>query len=144
MEERKYIFEPTTLETRRESYDSVNTDLRQEQVLEILTKPMSAKEVAVEMFKKGYTQNEDRNNAAPRLHELENLGKVEIIGKEKCQYSGKTVSVYQKKENSVSMDKYKELLNKFDNLKCVEAYSQTRIKELKKENEMLRKELLKK
>ena len=141
MEERKYIFEPTTLETRGDSYEQLNTDLRQTQVLEILSKPMTAKEVAVEMYKRGFTKNDDRNNSAPRLNELESLGKVEVVGKKKCDYSGKTVAVYKKTDEL--REKYERLLDKFNNLKCVEAYTQNRIKELKKENERLRKELLK-
>ena len=57
---------------------------------------MTAKEIAVAMKRKGYTQNDDRNNAAPRLTELEMIHHlVVVVGKKKCKYSNKMVSVYK-------------------------------------------------
>lgn len=95
MEKRKYG-EFTTLETRHESHESVDKQKRYEQILEILNgNEMTAKEVAVAMFWKGYTDNMDRNNSAPRLTELCLKGEVEPIGKKKCSYTGKTVAVYR-------------------------------------------------
>lgn len=71
--------------------------LRYKQILEILDgNEMTAKEVAVEMYKRGYTDSTDRNHSAPRLTELMYKFKVETIGKKKCQYTGKTVAVYRK------------------------------------------------
>ena len=64
--------------------------------LEILTgKEMTAKEIAVEMYKKGYIPSDERNFTAPRLTELSIKGIVEPVEKKKCQYTGKTVSVYK-------------------------------------------------
>lgn len=95
METRKYG-EFTTLETRKESHDKVNKKLRYLQILDILgNRQMTAKEIAVEMEDKGYTTNDDRNNAAPRLTELCQQGKVDVIGKRECIYSGRRVSVYE-------------------------------------------------
>ena len=56
---------------------------------------MTAKEIAVEMFKRGMIPNSERNFTAPRLTELSYEGIVEPIGKKKCEYTGKTVSVFQ-------------------------------------------------
>ncbi len=85
-----------TYETRSESYEKVDKALRYSQILEILTgKEMTAKEIAVEMYKKGYIPSDERNFTAPRLTELSIKGIVEPIEKKKCQYTGKKVSVYK-------------------------------------------------
>lgn len=87
--------EITTYETRALANESVDRRMRYEQVLECLRiKPMTAKEVAVEMMKKGYIPTSERNFTAPRLTELSQRGLVEPIGKTTCQYTGKTVAVY--------------------------------------------------
>ena len=143
METRNYIFEPTCLETKIDSYNQIDAKQRQEQVLEVLgDETLTAKEIAVRMYEKGYTNNDDRNNASPRLNELLNQDLVEIYGKKTCEYSGKTVAVFRKKSLDYKQ-KYEELLVMYDNLKNVEAFTRTRIKELKKENETLKKELKK-
>ena len=85
-----------TYETRTESYESVDKNLRYSQILEILTgKEMTAKEIAVEMYHKGYIPSDERNFTAPRLTELSIKGIVEPVEKKKCSYTGKTVSVYK-------------------------------------------------
>jgi repressor of nif and glnA expression len=85
-----------TLENRRESYDSLDKQKRYIQILEVLgNNKMTAKEIAVEMFKRGMIPNSERNFTAPRLTELSYEGIVEPIGKKKCEYTGKTVSVFQ-------------------------------------------------
>jgi len=85
-----------TLENRRESYDSLDKQKRYIQILEVLGKnKMTAKEIAVEMFKRGMIPNSERNFTAPRLTELSYEGIVEPIGKKKCEYTGKTVSIFQ-------------------------------------------------
>lgn len=143
METRNYIFEPTCLETKIDSYNQIDVKQRQEQVLEVLGDEMlTAKEIAVRMFEKGYTNNDDRNNASPRLNELLNQDLVEIYGKKTCEYSGKTVAVFRKKILDYKQ-KYEELSSAYENLKNIEAFTRTRIKELKKENETLKKELKK-
>lgn len=143
METRNYIFEPTCLETKIDSYNQIDTKQRQEQVLEVLgDETLTAKEIAVRMYEKGYTNNDDRNNASPRLNELLNQDLVEIYGKKTCEYSGKTVAVFRKKILDYKQ-KYEELSSAYENLKNIEAFTRTRIKELKKENETLKKELKK-
>jgi hypothetical protein len=85
-----------TYETRTESYEKVDKTLRYSQILECLDgKEMTAKEIAVEMYKKGYIPSDERNFTGPRLTELSIKGIVEPIRKQKCEYTGKTVSVYR-------------------------------------------------
>lgn len=96
MLERRNPGEITSFETRKESYDTVDKRQRYTQIKEILlNNELTAKEVAVEMFKKGFIPNTERNFSAPRLTELCQMGQVEIIGKKICEYTGKKVSVYR-------------------------------------------------
>ena len=111
MEEKsKYLFDFPLLETRHESYEKVNYKLRYRQILTLLfEKPMTAKEISIEMKKRGYSYSDERNISAPRLNELMNMGIVDCIGKIKCEYSGKTVGVYKV---ILSADKVLEKLKK--------------------------------
>ncbi len=87
-------------ECRRESNEQVNKSLRYVQIKNILqNKEMTAKEIAVEMFKKGYTDSDDRNYAAPRLTELKEMRLAIVIDKKYCEYSKRKVSVYKLVEN---------------------------------------------
>ena len=92
--------ENTTLETRKESYDKVDKKKRYAQIKEILQEygTLTAKQIAIIMCKKGYTPTSERNWCHPRITELCINGEVEVIGKEKCEYTGKTVSVYMLRE----------------------------------------------
>ena len=85
------------LETRGEANDSVDRKRRYAQITEVLTEspyPLSAKEIAVEMWKKQYIPTSERNFTAPRLTELCDMGHVEPKGKKTCRYTGKKVTVY--------------------------------------------------
>lgn len=96
MEERR-VGERITFTTRALSNEDVPRAERYEQIIKIMKKsgvPMTAKEIAIEMFKRGYTNSDERNNAAPRLTELSQRGKVEPVGKKQCDYTGKMVSCY--------------------------------------------------
>lgn len=89
--------EIVTLNTRHDSNEAVDREKRYKQIIGILKEyhiPLSAKEIAVAMHMKGYTPTDERNFAAPRLTELSQKGVVEPCGKQKCSYSGKTVTVY--------------------------------------------------
>ena len=83
-------------ETRAESNETVDRQKRYAQIIECLSErpKQTAKELAAMMWIKGYIPNAERNFTAPRLTELSQMGKVEAIGKTKCKWSGKTVSVY--------------------------------------------------
>ena len=87
-----------TFETRQEAHKSLDKTQRYSQILEILTDlgPMTAKEVAVELHMRGCTGTDDRNTAAPRLTEMVQDGRVRVIGKAKCEYTGKTVAVFDR------------------------------------------------
>ena len=87
--------ENITHDTRAESHERVSKQVRYRQIKEILMeKPMTAKEVAVKMASKGYISWSERNYASPRLTEMSFMGIVEPIGKKKCEYTGRTVTVY--------------------------------------------------
>lgn len=86
----------TTFETRRESNETVDRERRYEQIITILRgKTMTAKEVAVEMNKRGFVPTSERNFAAPRLTELVSKGLVNVVGKKICEYTSKKVAQYQ-------------------------------------------------
>ena len=88
-----------TLETRADAEESVDKAKRYQQILSILgDKEMTAKEIAVEMNRRGYAPTAERNFSQPRLNELMNKRIVEPIGKKKCKYTGRTVAVYKKVE----------------------------------------------
>lgn len=90
--------ELTTLETRSEAHESVNKNLRYSQIIECLLESrigLTAKEIAVIMMQKGYIPTSERNYTAPRLSEMMESGVVEPIGKTKCEYTGRTVTVYK-------------------------------------------------
>ena len=91
----------TTLETRQLSFTDIQDKKkkRYEQILNRLSnREMTAKEIAVEMFELGMIASTERNYTAPRLTELEKMGYVEVIGKKKCEWTGKMVAVYRRKE----------------------------------------------
>lgn len=86
-----------TFENRAESEETVDKKKRYSQIIEILTEnkePMTAKEIAVEMFKKHLIPSSERNFTAPRLTELSREGIVDTLGKKKCKYTNKSVTVY--------------------------------------------------
>ena len=87
-----------TTETRQLSFNDIQekTKKRYEQILDRLDKPKTAKEIAVELFEIGVIPSTERNYTAPRLTELEKMGYVRAIDKKKCEYTGKTVAVYER------------------------------------------------
>lgn len=90
--------EMTTLETRHEAHEQVDKKKRYAEIVEILDDykcPMSAKEISVEMYKRGYTPTGERNFSSPRITELLKVGVLDVVGKKKCKFTGKTVSVYE-------------------------------------------------
>ena len=95
--ERRLYGKITTYDTRHEANESVDKEKRYNQIVEILWggKEMTAKEIAVEMCNRGYIPTSERNFTSPRLTELSQKGIVEPIGKQKCEYTGKTVAVYK-------------------------------------------------
>ena len=94
--EKRILGENVTLECRRLSYDELQVNKRCKQIIEVLKelKEATAMELAYELFKRGYVNVFERNTTAPRLTEMSIKGIVEPIGKKKCSYQGKMVSVY--------------------------------------------------
>ena len=87
-----------TMQTRQMSFEDIQLKkkIRYEQILSRLDKPKTAKEIAIELFELELIPSTDRNYTAPRLTELEKKGIVRAVDKKKCQYSGKTVAVYER------------------------------------------------
>jgi len=87
-----------TTETRQLSFEDIKEkrQIRYNQILDRLDKPKTAKEIAVELYELGFIPSTERNYTAPRLTELEKMGIVKAINKKKCEYTGKTVAVYER------------------------------------------------
>ncbi len=97
MIEYRRLGEIPTLDARAEAYESVDKKKRYSQILEIMIdnkEPMTAKEISVEMYKRGFTPTSERNFSSPRITELLRDGTLDVVGKKKCKFTGKTVSVY--------------------------------------------------
>lgn len=78
-------------ECRREAIDNLKPAPRHKEILEALgDREMTAREIA---YKLGYT---DLNAVKPRLTELCNFGRVEVIGKKKDNLTHRNVSVYRR------------------------------------------------
>lgn len=90
-----------TTETRAEGYEFAKTKqaIRAEIILEILDDgPKTASEIVKELLDRGIVKYYNRNFVAPRLTELKEEGRVEVIGKRPCIMSGKNVAVWQRVE----------------------------------------------
>lgn len=89
-----------TMQTRQMSFEDIQLKkkIRYEQILSRLDKPKTAKEIAVELFELGYIPSTERNYVQPRLTELCKKGIVKVVDKKKCNYTGKTVAVYERIE----------------------------------------------
>lgn len=92
--------ENTPHDTRAEANAAVDRQKRYRQILCCLEQngPMTAKELSVALWESGQLPTAERNFTAPRLTELSDNGVVEPVGKKRCQYTGKTVSVYAIRE----------------------------------------------
>lgn len=87
-------------ENRNFANIQVDKQKRYNEILECLgDKEMTAKEIAQEMYLKEYIPTNERNFTSPRLTELLISGIVEVIGKKKCKWTGKSVSVYRRRTN---------------------------------------------
>lgn len=87
-----------TTQTRQLSFEDIKPKrkIRYEQILDrLITGTKTAKEIAVELFDLELIPSTERNYTAPRLTELEKMGLVKVIDKKKCEYTGKTVAIYE-------------------------------------------------
>jgi hypothetical protein len=72
------------------------TQIRYDQILDRLDKPKTAKEIAQELYEIGLIPSNERNYTSPRLTELGKMGIVKVVGKKKCNWTGKMVAVFEK------------------------------------------------
>lgn len=84
-------------ETRKESYEKIDKNAREQQILEILSDGIerTAREIAFEMCERGFTNTVERNNASPRLTDLLEKRQVIIVGRAMDYTTGKKASVYR-------------------------------------------------
>ena len=84
-------------ETRAEAFAQLDVNEKQRQVLECLgNKEMTAREVLIEMIKKGYTEIDDRNGVALRLTKLFEARKLVIVAKKMDIETGRMTAVYRR------------------------------------------------
>lgn len=90
-----------TTATRHKAYEDIKAkkEIRYTQILERLNRPKTAKELAIELFVDGLIPTTERNFVSPRITELMKMGIIKAVGKKRCQYTGKTVSVFERIEN---------------------------------------------
>ena len=78
----------------------VNKQKRYNEILECLgNDEMTAKEIANEMYLRGYIPTNERNFTAPRITELLINGVLEEVGSKKCEWTGKRVTIFKRREN---------------------------------------------
>ena len=85
-----------TKETRRESYEKTKTTPLKQQVLSVLAgKELTAREIAIEMYKKGYIPYPARAVIQPRVTELVEAGLIEAACKKYDTETGRKVAAYK-------------------------------------------------
>lgn len=86
-----------TFETRQESEEKVDKQLRYSQIKRILAhgEELTAKEIAVMMMANGWIPSSERNYSAPRLTEMAEKGIVEVAGKRLDVRSNRRVATYR-------------------------------------------------
>lgn len=92
-----------TNETRRESnYKTApNKANRHAKILDLLKiKPMTAHELTEQLLILREINSYDRNAVSPRLTELKEAGKVEVVAKKYCKRTDRQVAVWKLKEES--------------------------------------------
>ena len=100
--------EAITHTTRGQSLESVDRKRRYQQIIDILRDngSMTAKEIAVAMHEEGYIPTSERNFSSPRITELLKNGVLDCIGKKKCTYTNKMVSVFKLREGQTNIYDY--------------------------------------
>lgn len=101
-----------TQQTRQLSFNDIQEKkkIRYVQILDRLkNREMTAKEIAVELFDLGFIPSTERNYTAPRLTELEKMGYVKAVDKKKCEYTGKTVAIYERTQAGFEAINYQHI-----------------------------------
>lgn len=94
--------EATTLECRHDSYEITDKQKRRKDILFVLSnssQPLTAMEIAVDLYWLGNVDRIDRNYVSPRMTEMLKDGTVEQVGKERCKYTGRMVTCFQIRRN---------------------------------------------
>ena len=87
-------------ENRNVANLEVDKQKRYREILECLgDKELTAREIAQEMYIRGYIPTNERNYVSPRATEMLIDGRLEVVGKRKCTWTGKNVSVFRKRES---------------------------------------------
>lgn len=90
-----------TLKNRREAYENVKPkrDSRKDMILEVLRNGipggMTAEEVAQQLLADGKIPYIDPNFTRPRLTELKEDGKVEVVGKRRSAITSRNTAVWR-------------------------------------------------
>lgn len=93
----KNFFKFITLPIKTESNNRVNKNNWYEEILTLLKNnpiPMSCKDMAVMLYQKGVASSPTRQEVAPRVTELTDMGILKIYGEKICPYSNHKVSTY--------------------------------------------------
>lgn len=105
-----------TYQTKQMSFEDIKPKrkIRYKQILDrLITGEKTAKEIAVELYELEQIPSTERNYTAPRLTELEKMGLVKVVNKKKCEYTGKTVAVYEITERGIEQ-RYMQQIPKVD------------------------------
>ena len=82
-----------TKQTRYESHEDIKPKKQERYnlILEHLNRPKTVMELTKEIF-----DSDNRNLVAPRLTEMAKMGYVVANNSKKCEYTGKTVALYER------------------------------------------------
>ena len=86
-----------TKETRRDSYIEVlpKTNDRKALIIYLLKRRvMTAHELTEELLSLGLIPYYDRNFVSPRLTELKEAGKIQVVGKKYCKRTDRQVAIW--------------------------------------------------
>ncbi len=90
-----------TIKNRREAYDEIKPkrENRKAMILEVLENGdpngMTAEEVAQQLLRDGKITHIDPNFTRPRLTELKEEGKVEVVGKRRSLITARNTAVWK-------------------------------------------------
>ena len=87
-------------ENQIESLETVDSNKRYIQIMEVMgDKELNFREIAEEMYKKGYTPTPELLYSQPRVTEMVQKGMLEPTGKVRSNVSGKMVTVFKVRDN---------------------------------------------
>lgn len=90
--------ESPTLECRHDSYEVTDRQKRRKDILFVLensSHPMTAMEIAEDLYFLGKVDRVDRNYVSPRMTEMLKDGTIDSVGKKRCKTTGRMVTCFQ-------------------------------------------------